>query len=262
MVISGDLRMKLETIPIGSIRMSDQNIRANEPFGDEQDDEFVKNIEALGILEPIIVRPVGDHFVVDVGRRRFLSAQKLGYKELDCIVRESTELDAMDASISENVFRKNVDPVTLGMWIKLRLDKGDISLSQYARRIGKAKSTLSEWMRMTDLTIEMQEQVRSQAVPFRYALKVARLNLSKPEEKALAAEAAKGGFNAFKEKVDGIAATREKRGAPKGLKIVRISFGQESEEYTKLQQLAAKKGVDLSNYCSKILKEHAKRAKV
>ncbi len=251
----------METIPIGSIRMSDLNIRANEPFGDTKDEEFVRNIEKLGILEPIIVRPVGDHYVVDVGRRRFLSAQKLGYTELDCIIREATELEAMDASLSENVFRRNVDPVTLGMWIKLRLDRGDISLSQYAKRIGKAKSTLSEWMRMTDLTMEMQQQVREKAIPFRDALKVARLALTPEEEKALAVQASEGGYEAFKAQIDGIAATREKRGAPRGLKIVRISFGKESDEYTKLQRLAEQKGVGLSEYCIDVLKRHAERTK-
>ena len=261
MVISGDLRMKMETIPIGSIQISDLNIRANEPFGDQEDEEFVKNIESLGILEPIIVRPVGDIYVVDVGRRRFLSAQKLGYTELDCIIRESSDEDAMDASISENVFRKNVDPVTLGLWIKMRLARGDISLSKYAKKIGKSKSTLSEWMRMTDLTLEMQEQVRSQAIPFRYALKVARMDLSPEEEKALAQEAATGGFEAFKNKVDGIATTKEKRGAPKGLLIVRMSFGQTSRDYNKLKRLAQKSGVDLTDYCMKVLKEHAKNTK-
>ncbi len=261
MVMSGVYSMKMETIPIGSIRISDLNIRANEPFGDEEDEEFVKNIEALGILEPIIVRPVGKFFHVDVGRRRFLSAQQLGYTELDCIVREASDVEAMDASISENVFRRNVDPVTLGLWIKMRLAKGDISLSQYAKRIGKAKSTLSEWLRMTDLTIEMQEQVKAQAVPFTYALKVARMNLSPAEEKALALEAATGGFDAFKDKIDGIAAIKEKRGAPKGLLIVRMSFGQTSRDYNKLKRLAEKEGVDLTDYCMNVLKAHAKKTK-
>ncbi len=261
MVISGDLRLKMETIPIGSIRMSDQNIRAGQPFGDEEDDEFVKNIESLGILEPIIVRLVGETYVVDVGRRRFLSAQKLGYTELDCIVRESDDLGAMDASISENVFRRNVDPVTLGIWIKMRLAKGDISLNKYAKQIGKAPSVLSEWMRMTDLTAEMQEQVRAQSVPFRYALKVARLELSPAEQKDLAQEAKTGGFEAFKNKIDGISASKEKRGAPKGLLIVRMSFGQTSKDYNKLKRLAKKSGVDLTDYCMNVLKEHAKTTK-
>ncbi len=253
----------METIPIGSIQMSDQNIRANEPFGDKEDEEFIKNIEALGILEPIIVRLVGDTYVVDVGRRRFLSAIKLGYTELDCIVRESSNVDAMDASISENVFRRDVDPVTLGKWIKMRLAKGDMSLTKYAKRIGKSKSQLSEWMRMNDLSAEMQEQARSENIPFYYALKVARLELSPAEENTLAQEVVTKGFPAFKATVDRLTSIRETRGAPKGLLIVRMSFGQTSRDYNTLKSLAEEGGMDLTGYCMNVLKEHAqsKRAR-
>lgn len=248
----------METIPIGEIRISDLNVRAHEAFGDEEDAELVKNIEALGILQPIIVRKIGEFYEVDVGRRRFLSAKELGMTEIPCIVRESSDEESMDASISENVFRRNVDPVTLGRWLKMRLAKGDMSMSKYARRIGKSKSTLSEWMRMTDLTPEMQEQVKAEAVPFTYALKVARMELSPDEERALALEAAEGGFGAFKNSIDRMSAGREKRGAPKGLLILRISFGQKSRDYNKLKSLSKAKGVELSDYCMDVLKDHIK----
>lgn len=258
MVNSGDLRMKVETIPIEELRISDLNVRAHEGFGDEEDAELVKNIESLGILQPIVVRKVGDFFEVDVGRRRFLSAKELGMTEIPCVVRESSDEDSMDASISENVFRRAVDPVTLGRWLKMRLAKGDMSMSEYARRIGKAKSTLSEWLRMTDLTVEMQEQVKAEAVPFTYALKVARMELSPEEERDLAREAAEGGFGAFKDKIDGLSASRETRGAPKGLLILRISFGQKSKDYNRLKSLAKAKEMELSDYCMDVLKAHIK----
>lgn len=253
--------MSFELIPIEKIRISDLNIRANEPFGDEEDEEFVKNIEALGILQPIIVRPMGDFYEVDVGRRRFLSAQKLGNKEIACIVREATNEESMDASISENIFRKNVDPVTLGRWIKMRLSMGDISLSQYARKIGKSKSTLSEWVRVTDLSDEVQREVQRGTISFYNALKIARMNLTTEQEIALAEESRTGGYDSFKKTLDRIAADHEKRGAPKNLLITRINWGFKSPEYEALKRQAEKVGIKLSEYCQKILIDHIKASK-
>jgi len=250
-----------ELIPLEKIRISDLNIRANEPFGDEEDEEFVKNIETLGILEPIIVRPIGDFYEVDVGRRRFLSAQKLEYKEIPCIVREASNEESMDASISENIFRKNVDPVTLGRWIKMRLSIGDISLSQYARKIGKSKSTLSEWIRMTDLSDEMQREVQSGAVSFHNALKVVRMNLTPEEEGDLAEESRTGGPDSFNQALSRISAGRETRGAPKGLLIVRINFGKKSPDYNDLNRLAKAENKEIGEYCQQILIDHIKASK-
>lgn len=253
--------MKIEMIPTEKIRISTLNIRAENHFGDEEDKELVENIGSLGILQPIIVRPVGDMYEVDVGRRRFLSAKELDIKEIPCIINEATEEEAMDASLSENVFRKGVDPVTLGKAIKRRLAASDISLSEYARSIGKAKSTLSEWLRMTDLSPAMQKEVQSGNIPFRDALKVARMELSKKDETMLAKESRTGGFEAFKNALDRVSEGKEKRGAPKGLLIIRINFGLDSQEYTDLKKLSDAEGVELGDYCMKVLTEHIQASK-
>jgi len=248
--------MNVEMIPTEKIRISNLNVRSENYFGDEEDKELIENIGSIGILQPIIVRKVGDMYEVDVGRRRLLSAQQLDIKEIPCIITEATEEEALDASLSENVFRKGVDPVTIGKAIKRRLAVGDMSLSEYSRRIGKAKSTLSEWLRMNDLSQAIQNEVQSGNIPFRDALKVARLELSQAEETILADESRTGGFEAFKNALDRVAEGKEKRGAPKGLLIIRINFGLDSQEYTDLKQLSDAKGEELGNYCMRVLTEH------
>jgi len=248
--------MKIENIPLEKLQISDLNIRKDHQFGDEEDDEFTKNIESIGILQPIVVRPNGDQYEILIGRRRFLSAKQQGTQEIPCIIKDLDADEALDASISENVFRKNVDPVTLGEWIKKRLDHGDISLSQYAKKIGKSKSTLSEWMRMNDLSHELRDEVQRGSVPFNYALKVARMNLTSEQEKMLADESRADGFEAFKKAVDRLKASQEKRGAPKGLQVIRINFGMESLDYRSLSKLSAERGMDLGDYCLSVLLEH------
>lgn len=245
----------MELIPIDKIRISALNIRAEDGFGDEDDQALVKNVGSFGILQPIIVRQIGDIYEVDIGRRRFLSAKEAGLDEIPCIVKEMTLDEAMDISLIENIHRKDVDPVTLGRAIKRRLD-GGIRPSDYAKRVGIPKSTLNNWLRTLDLSLAMQREVQCRTVPLRDALKVAWMNLSPEVEDTLAEVARVEGIESFKKELDRIASEKEKRGAPKGLLITRISWGFESPDYEALKRFAEVEGMNLSEYCQKILEDY------
>ena len=248
--------LKIENLPVNKIFISKLNLRVDSEFGDEEDIELINNIRSLGLLQPIVVRPVNEKYEVIVGRRRYLSIKNSGATEITCIVKELEIEEALDITISENIFRKNVDPVTLGTWIKKRLELGDITLTEYAKQIGKSKSTVSEWIRMTDLSQAIRNEVQDGAIPFHYALKVARMNLTSEEESRLATESRQNGFEAFKKAVDRLHSNREKRGSPKGLKIIRMNFGFESKDYEKLEKLSKDANMNVSEYCMKILSEH------
>lgn len=253
--------MSIESIPLEKIRISDLNVRANDPFGDDDDEELVKNIESIGILQPIIVRPIGDFYEVDVGRRRFLSAQKLGLEEISCIVRDASEDESLDSSLSENIHRKNLDPVTIGRALKRRMNRSGIRPSDYAKILGISRSTMSEYLRMTDLSPDMQNEVQAGTVTFRDALKIVRMNLTPEQEIALAEESRSGGPDSFNQALKRVSAEKEKRGAPKGLLIVRINFGKKSTNYNELNRLAKAENMEIGDFCQKILIEYIKASK-
>lgn len=246
----------MEMIPLEKIMISSQNIRADEYFGDEEDQALVESIGSFGVLQPVIVRPVGDMFELTAGRRRLLSARESGLTEIPCVVKDVDDEEAMYISLIENIHRKDVDPVTLGRAVKRILEGADISLGKLAKRLTIPKSTLHSWDLMNDLSPAMQSEVQCGTVPLRDALKVVRMKLPQEVESTLAEEAQVEGFEAFKRSLDRIAAEEEKRGAPKGLLIVRISWGFESPEYEALKRFAESEGLDLSEYCQKILADH------
>ncbi len=243
----------MEMIPLDRISISAFNVRADESFGDEEDQALVESIESFGILQPIIVRQVGDMYELYSGRRRFFSAKESGLTEIPCIVREASEEEAMDISLIENIHRKNVDPVTLGRAIKQRLDRSGIRPSDYARRIGVPKQTIDTWLRTLDLSPAMQREVQCGTVPLRDALKVARMNLPPTVEDTLAEEARVDGVEAFKRSLDRIASEQEKRGAPKGQLVTRQNWGKVSPDYEALKKRAKEANIDLDEYCKKVL---------
>ncbi len=245
-------------IPLDKLRISAHNVRAEEYFGDEEDKSFVENVGSYGVMSPIIVRPVGDMYDVYSGRRRFLAAKENGLTEISCIVKDVHDDEALDISLIENIHRKNLDPVTIGRALKRRIDRSGIKPITYAKKIGISRSTISEYLKMTELSPDMQNEVQTGTVTFREALKVVRMNLSPEKEGALAMEARERGSASFKNTLSRITAEQEKRGAPPGLLIVRINFGQKSRDYNKLKRVAEKEGVELGDYCAKVLKEHSK----
>jgi len=248
-------------IPLDKIRISAFNVRAEEFFGDEEDQAFVENVGSYGVMLPITVRPVGDMYDVYSGRRRFLAAKENGLTEIECIVKEVYDEEALDISLIENIHRKNLDPVTIGRALKRRIDSTGIKPNAYAKKLGIPRSTMSEYLKMNDLSPDMQNEVQTGTVTFRDALKIARMNLPPETEKSLAKEAREDGSTSFKNTLSRITAEQEKRGAPKGLLITRINWGFRSKDYNSLKRLAKGENISVSDYCHKILKEHVKAQK-
>jgi len=248
-------------IPLDKIRISAHNVRADEFFGDEEDQAFVENVGSYGVMFPIIVRPVGDMFDVYSGRRRFLAAKENGLTEIDCIVKEAYDEEALDISLIENIHRKNLDPVTLGRALKRRMDSTGIKFTAYAKKLGISKSTMSEYLKMNDLSPDMQNEVQTGTVTFREALKIARMNLPSETEISLAREAREVGSDSFKNTLSRITAEQEKRGAPKGLQILRINWGFRSKDFNSLKRLAKGEKISITDYCQNVLKEHVKAQK-
>ena len=249
----------MEMIPLEKIRISASNMRINEPFGNEKEDqELIENIKSQGVIQAIIVRKIGDTYAVDIGRRRFLAAKAAGLEEIPCIVTEMTDDEAMDASFSENIFRKDVDPVTQGWWVVGKLERSGMSLRELARELGISVMTLSNRRATTTLTEEMQQEVKRRTVSVEDALKISRMGLTPNEERTLAEESRSGGHEAFKKALDRMAEGHEKRGAPRGLKITRINWGAESPDYEALKRRAEEAGIELSTYCQRVLTDHLK----
>ncbi len=248
-------------IPLDKIRISAHNVRAEEFFGDEEDKSFVENVGSYGVMSPIIVRPVGDMYDVYSGRRRFLAAKESGLTEIDCIVKEVPDDEALDISLIENIHRKNLDPVTIGRALKRRIDSTGIGQNIYARKLGISKSSMSEYLKMIDLSPDMQTEVQAGKVTFREALKVVRMKLPLEKERSLAKEAREGGSDSFKSSLERITADQEKRGAPKGLLITRINWGFKSKEYNALKRFAKTDNMSITDYCQNVLTEHIKSRK-
>jgi ParB/RepB/Spo0J family partition protein len=259
-----------DKIPIEKFFVSKMNMRVDEPFGESEEDRLlVEHLRHSSVVQPFKARPEGDGYGVVVGRRRFLAMKEAGVKEVvvgqHVWIEEMSDEEALDASLKENLeeFHKTPDPVTRAKAIKAYLERLPTGLRGLARAWGISHSTLSEYLKILELSPEMQRAIQKGVIPFRDALAVARLGLGEKEQAELAETAEKQGVEAFKRALARLMAGKGKRGIPAGVYIVvRSIFDKRSEEelkyYEALQRLAQEKGMDVAEYAKKVIIDHVK----
>ena len=151
--------------------------------------ELAESIKAQGLLQPITVRPKDyedtieyDGSIVSVptgyeivcGERRYRACVLAGYAEIPCIVREMSDEDAIDAMITENLQRKDVDPMEEAAAFQLLYDRG-AKVEDLAARFGKSERFVRDRMLMTRLVDELKPLVSDGRLTIAGAQMLARL---------------------------------------------------------------------------------------
>jgi ParB/RepB/Spo0J family partition protein len=114
---------QINVLPLDSLVVPETPIRVNAEIGVGG---LAESVGRDGLLEPLVVRPskreAGKYEVV-CGLRRFLAAQKVGLKAVPCVVKEMSDVEAMEAMLIENMERENLTDYELGRWFKLLMEK-------------------------------------------------------------------------------------------------------------------------------------------
>jgi len=258
-----------DAIPVEKLFVSKMNARFEDSFGKTMEDTVLtEHLGKQGIVQPFIVRPEGKGFGVVIGRRRFLAKKKSGAKKFivgtDCLVKEMSDEEALDASMQENldIFRQELNPLARAKMLKKIVETKDASMRELARLWRVPISNLSEWMKPLELSQPMQALIEKGELAYTDALKLARLNLNAEEQSKLATTFKKEGSDAFQSELERIQQKQEKRGAPKGKYVVfRLTFNstvpEETEAQRRLEVLANSAHKPFDEYCKMILIEHA-----
>lgn len=139
-------------VPIDKIRESPFNPRKTEgPI-----DEMVKSVRRHGILQPVLLRPVGEHLQLVVGHRRFRAGKKAGLKKLPAEVRELSDLEAREIQLVENLQREDVHPMEEAEGYAALQTEHGLTPEQIADKVSKSES----WVRGRLSYLELPEEAR------------------------------------------------------------------------------------------------------
>jgi ParB-like chromosome segregation protein Spo0J len=250
-----------DRISVEKFHVSEMNMRYGETFGEDEEDQIlIANVRARRkeketVTEPFSARPEGAGYGVYKGSRRFQAMRVAGFTHFvvgkHCLIRDVTNQEAADASWIENLsfLRKSTDPITRAKKLSERLAFSPLTLRQIALRDGVAVSTYSEWLKVLELSEEMQQVLKEQLIPFSDGLTLAKLKLGEDKQNELANLLKSEGLQAFKLELARIPTGKFKRGIPSGVwRVDRILWDKrnrrEMQHYAVVEKAAKKRGFE------------------
>ncbi len=166
----------LRHVPIESIVPNSQQPRTDwEPEGLK---ELARSISANGLLEPIIVRTVGDRYEIVAGERRWRACKIAGWLEIPAIVRSCEDKESLQVALVENVQRSDLNPVDEARAYKALSMEYELTHDEIANQVGKDRSTVTNLVRILNLSDSMLGHVSRGTLSTGHA----RVLLSVPDE--------------------------------------------------------------------------------
>lgn len=135
-------------------------------FGKDDTDlqELAASIRAQGLLEPIVVRPVGDRFRLIAGERRLRATKLAGLVEIDAAVREYTDRQALEATVTENLQREDLHPLEEASGVAALIAGGQ-DYREVARTLGKSLGWVAKRARLANLSPSWRALVANRKSP-------------------------------------------------------------------------------------------------
>jgi ParB family chromosome partitioning protein len=123
-------------------------------------DELTASISTKGLIQPVVVRPLGDgRFELIAGERRWRAAGRAGLAKIPAVVRSVESAEAMEMSLIENIQREDLNPIETARAYQHIADTLDFTHEEIAARVGKDRTSVTNVIRLLTLPEEIQGDV-------------------------------------------------------------------------------------------------------
>jgi ParB family transcriptional regulator, chromosome partitioning protein len=162
-----------EQLPLARIDRNPRQPRGS--FDEEQMHDLAASIEAVGVLQPIVVRPSGDRYQIVMGERRVRAARAAGLERIPAIVRTTEDDQLLRDALLENIHREDLNPLEeAAAYEQLLLDFG-ITQEELAARLGRSRPVIANAMRLLRLPGSVQRRIAARTLSAGHARAVASL---------------------------------------------------------------------------------------
>jgi ParB family chromosome partitioning protein len=128
-------------------------------FREEALDELARSIQASGIIQPIVVRPVGNRYQLIAGERRWRAAQRAGLDKVSSIVRQVPDELALEMTLVENIQREDLNAIEAARAFERLMDEFQLTQESVAERTGKDRATVANAIRLLKLEPTIQDWI-------------------------------------------------------------------------------------------------------
>src|SRR5207245_229578 len=161
-------RDEIEEIPLSLV--SPNPFQPRRAFNPGELDELANSVKVRGVLQPILVRRLGDGgYELIAGERRWRAAKLAGLKKIPAIVRSATDAEAMEMALIENLQRKDLNPMEAARAYQRLITQFGLTQEAVAKQLGKERSSIANTVRLLSLQSEVQVWVENDQLSLGHA---------------------------------------------------------------------------------------------
>ena len=161
---SGEHKEEIAYVQSGQIKPNP--FQPREDFDQQSIEELAQSIKEKGVIQPLLVRRKGDAYELIAGERRLRAAKSLGLKELPIIVRDVSDQDSLELALIENIQREGLNPIEEAHAYQHLIDKFQVTQEKISEVLGKARTTITNTLRLLKLPHEIQQEMKKGRISF------------------------------------------------------------------------------------------------
>lgn len=166
-LISMNMEEKILQIPIEDIIPN--RFQPRLTFDDKALQELSSSIKQHGIIQPLVLRKLGDKYEIIAGERRYKAAQMAGLTTVPAVISNIDDDKSAEVALIENIQRKNLTAIEEAKSYKNLLDRGYLTQEQLAEKLGVSQSTIANKLRLLNLDEKVQDALLNEKISERHA---------------------------------------------------------------------------------------------
>ncbi|MBI9036002.1 MAG: ParB/RepB/Spo0J family partition protein [Bacteroidales bacterium] len=150
-------------------------------FDEQRLKELSDSIKEQGIIQPLTVRKLGyDQYQLISGERRLRASRLAGLKQVPCYIRVANDQQMLEMALVENIQRENLNAIEVAISYQRLLEECKITQEQVADRVGKGRTTVTNYLRLLKLPADVQIAIRDEEITMGHAR--ALITITEPEK--------------------------------------------------------------------------------
>lgn len=145
----------LLTVDLDKLKAREDQPRKN--FDDDSLEELANSIKADGVIQPIVVRKVGDKYEIIAGERRFRASKLAGLEKVPVVVKNVTDRKARELALVENIQREDLNPIEEAISLKTLMEEYKLTQQELSDVVGKSRSYIANNLRLLNLSDYIKE---------------------------------------------------------------------------------------------------------
>jgi ParB family chromosome partitioning protein len=130
-------------------------------FQDDALKELAASIKEHGVIQPVIVHRIGTNYGLIAGERRWRASRLAGLKSIPALVKEATKRELIEQALIENIQREDLNPIEAAEAYKRLQDEFKLTQEDLAKRVGKERSTVTNFLRILSLPKEVKQEINA-----------------------------------------------------------------------------------------------------